>query len=91
MTNPEALPERVDRIEQKLDSLAASIDRRFDDVDRRFNEVDRQFNEVDRQFNEVTDALVEQRRYTEFAFDRLDSKLTTVDTKLDEVLRILRR
>lgn len=76
MTNP-ALPERVDRIEQKLDSLAASVDRRFDDVDRRFNE--------------VTDVLVEQRRYTEFAFDRLDSKLTTVDTKLDEVLRILRR
>ena len=77
MTNPEALPERVDRIEQKLDSLAASVDRRFDDVDRRFNG--------------VSDALVEQRRYTEFAFDRLDSKLTTVDTKLDEVLRILRR
>ncbi len=76
MTNP-ALPERVDRIEQKLDSLAASVDRRFDDVGRRFSE--------------VTDALVEQRRYTKFAFDRLDSKLTTVDTKLDEVLRILRR
>ena len=54
MTNPEALPDRVDRIEQKLDSLAVSIDRRFDDVDRRFNE--------------VTDALVEQRQYTEFAF-----------------------
>ena len=77
MTNHEALPERVDRIEQKLDSLAASIDRRFDDVDRRFNE--------------VTDALVEQRQYTEFAFERLDKKVISIDTKLDEVLRILRR
>ena len=77
MTNPEALPDRVDRIEQKLDSLAVSIDRRFDDVDRRFNE--------------VTDALVEQRQYTEFAFERLDKRLTAMDGKLDEVLRILRR
>lgn len=76
MTNPEALPDRVDRIEQKLDSLAVSIDRRFDDVDRRFNE--------------VTDALVEQRQYTEFAFERLDKRVTSIDTKLDEVLRLLR-
>ena len=97
MTNPEALPDRVDRVEQKLDSLAVSIDRRFDDVDRRFddvdrrfNDVDRRFNDVDRRFNEVTDALVEQRQYTEFAFERLDKKVTSIDTKLDEVLRLLR-
>lgn len=77
MTNPEALPDRVDRIEQKLDSLTASIDRRFADVDRRFND--------------VTDALVEQRQYTEFAFERLDKRLTAMDVKLDEVLHILRR
>ena len=91
MTNPEALPERVDRIEQKLDSLAVSIDRRFSDVDRRFSDVDRRFNEVDKRFNEVTDAIVEQRQYTEFAFERLDKRLTAMDGKLDEVLRILRR
>lgn len=84
MTNPEALPDRVDRIEQKLDSLTASIDRRFADVDRRFDD-------VDRRFNDVTDALVEQRQYTEFAFDRLDKRLTAMDVKLDEVLQILRR
>ena len=77
MTNPEALPDRVDRIEQKLDRLAVSEDSRF---------------------NEVSEALTEQRRYTEFAFERfgkafqtLDTKLTVIDTKLDEVLRILRR
>ena len=84
MTNPEALPDRVDRIEQKLDSLTASIDRRFADVDRRFDD-------VDRRFDDVTDALVEQRQYTEFAFDRLDKRLTAMDVKLDEVLHILRR
>ena len=77
MTNPEALPERVDRIEQKLDSLSVSVDRRF---------------------NEVSDALLEQRQYTEFAFERadkalerLDKGLTAMDVKLDEVLQILRR
>lgn len=91
MTNPEALPDRVDRIEQKLDSLTASIDRRFADVDRRFADVDRRFDDVDRRFNDVTDALVEQRQYTEFAFDRLDKRLTAMDVKLDEVLQILRR
>jgi len=84
MTNHEALPDRVDRIEQKLDSLAVSIDRRFEDVDRRFDD-------VDKRFNEVTDAIVEQRRYTEFAFERLDKRLTAMDGKLDDVLRILRR
>lgn len=84
MTNPEALPERVDRIEQKLDSLTESIDRRFNGVDRRFNE--------------VTDAIVEQRQYTEFAFERadkafarLETRLTAMDVNLDDVLQILRR
>ena len=98
MTNPEALPDRVDRIEQKLDSLTTSIDRRFADVDRRFADVDRRFDavdrrfdDVDRRFNDVTDALVEQRQYTEFAFERLDKRLTAMDVKLDEVLHILRR
>jgi hypothetical protein len=77
MTNPEALPERVDRIEQKLDSLATSMDERFATVDHRFDE--------------VSEAFAEQRRYTEFAFERLDTRLTAMDGKLDEVLRILRR
>ncbi|HVG70695.1 MAG TPA: hypothetical protein VM819_07285 [Vicinamibacterales bacterium] len=77
MTHPEALPERVDRIEQKLDSLATSMDERFATVDHRFDE--------------VSEAFAEQRRYTEFAFERLDKRLTAMDGKLDEVLRILRR
>jgi hypothetical protein len=58
MVDPmEALPAKVDAIEQKLDALIASVDRRFTSVDTRFDD--------------VTSALVEQRRYTEFAFERL--------------------
>ena len=32
---------------------------------------------VDRRFDEVTQALVEQREYTEFAFTQLDAKMTS--------------
>ena len=64
-------------IEQKLDSLATSMDERFATVDHRFDE--------------VSEAFAEQRRYTEFGFERLDKRLTAMDGKLDEVLRILRR
>jgi hypothetical protein len=58
MVDPmEALPAKVDAIEQKLDALIVSVDRRFTSVDTRFDD--------------VTSALVEQRRYTEFAIERL--------------------
>ena len=83
--NLDALPERVDRIEQKLDSLAASMDGRF---------------------GEVSDAIAEQRRYTEFAFERLqstmvdefkkvhlkfDEKIGALDRKVDEKIGALDR
>ncbi|HET9262576.1 MAG TPA: hypothetical protein VFO14_06005 [Vicinamibacterales bacterium] len=58
----EALAEKVDAIGQKLDAHASSVGARFDAVDARFDE--------------VTSALVEQRQYTEFAFDRLRSEMT---------------
>lgn len=61
----EALPERVEIIERKLDALSASVDRRFEQVDRRFDQVDEHF--------------AEQRRYTEFAYERLDQRLTRLE------------
>ena len=85
--NLEALPERVDRIEQKLDSLAIAVDERFEQVDKRFDslersidkrfeQVDKRFDSlersIDKRFDEVTQAIVEQRQYTEFAFERLE-------------------
>ena len=90
----ENLPERVEPIEQKLDALAVSVDRRFEEVDRRFEQIDRRFEQIDRRFeqidrrfDEVTDALVEQRQYTEFAFDRLRQEMLahfqTMPTKDD--------
>lgn len=70
-------------VEQKVDTLSASMDRRFDtlsaSVDQRFDtlsaSVDHRFDVVDQRFDEVTASLVEQRQYTEFAFDRLVSEM----------------
>ena len=105
------LPERVDAIEEKLDRLTASVDARFDAVDARFDAVDTRldgvdarldgidarFDTVDARFDDVTSAIVEQRRYTEFAFDRLRGEMlagfaamTTnfgrLERKLDQVI-----
>lgn len=76
MVDPmEALPERVNAIEQKVDALTVTVDVRFAAVDARFDAVDARFDTVDARFDEVTLALVEQRQYTEFAFDRLRGEM----------------
>ena len=60
--------QRVDALETRLDHLSASVDRRFDTVDRRFDAVDAGF--------------LEQRQYTEFAFEKLER---TVNARFDQV------
>ena len=79
--------ERTETVEQKLDTLSASVDKRFASVDERFDAVDM--------------ALIEQRQYTEFAFDRLsdemrnemrngfngvDSRFNRLERKLDQFI-----
>ena len=71
MTNgPENPPERVQGVEQKLDALRASVGAGFEQVDRRFEDVDA--------------ALLEQRQYTEFAYEKLDSKMDAGFSRLDQ-------
>jgi hypothetical protein len=89
MVDPlEALPVKVQAIEDKLDALGASVEARFEMVDARFDE--------------VTFALVEQRQVTEFAFERLQNEMTTgfsnmtdyfgrLERKLDQVIHRLTR
>lgn len=75
---------------QKLDTLSASVDNRFDtlsaSVDKRFDTLS---TSVDERFDAVDGALIEQRQYTEFAFDRLDSRFDTVDSRFDRLERKL--
>jgi hypothetical protein len=86
---PDPIQDRVSVVEQKVDAFSKSVDRRFEQVDRRFEQVDRRFEQVDRRFDQVdqrfdqvdrrfdetTAAVVEQRQYTEFAFERLRGEM----------------
>jgi hypothetical protein len=38
---------------------------------------------VDQRFEEVAESFAEQRRYTDFAFDRLDARITNLEEKMD--------
>jgi len=62
--------ERVERIENKLDLLSESVDQRC--------------KEVDKQFLEVREHFVGQRKYIEFAYDKLDKRMTEGFARLDQ-------
>ena len=68
------LTRRVDGLEIKLDDVSEKIDRLSDSVERRFEQVDA--------------AFVEQRQYTEFAFQRLES---TMDARFSRLGRWMHR
>jgi len=51
----------VEALAEKVDAIGQKLDAHASSVDARFDE--------------VTSALVEQRQYTEFAFDRLRSEM----------------
>lgn len=82
--------EGTEKVEQKLDTLSESVDRRFDmlttSVDQRFDTLS---TFVDDRFNAVDVAMIEQRQYTEFAFDRLAGEVRNgfeaVNGRLDGV------
>lgn len=89
MVDPAApLSESVNAVERTLDTLAVTVDARFEAVDARFDE--------------VTAALVEQRQYTEFAFERLRGEMvagfsamstnfTRLEGKLDQLIDYVMR
>lgn len=100
----ERLPERLEVVEQKIDALTTSVDARFEavvarfdaltaSVDARFEAVDARFDaltaSIDARFEEVAQAFVEQRQYTEFAFNRLATEMCAgfrrVDERLDQL------
>ena len=86
--------EGTETVGQKIDKLSASVDRRFDAVDERVATLSASVDErfatlsasVDARFDGVDVALVEQRQYTEFSFDRLDNRFDRLERKLDQFL-----
>jgi hypothetical protein len=88
------LTRRVDGLEIKLDDVSEKIDRLSDSIDQRFEQVDRRFEQIDA-------AFVEQRQYTEFAYQRLDTKMDAgfgrleghmgrVERKVDQLIDIIK-
>ena len=75
------MAETLETIAEKITALNKSVDARFVDVDKRFDE--------------VSEAFVEQREYTELAFDQLRTEMkggfSRLDRKLDRVLATLTR
>jgi predicted nucleic acid-binding Zn-ribbon protein len=89
--------EAVDKRFETVDKRFEAVDKRFDAVDKRFDAVDKRFDDVDKRFDDVAEALVEQREYTEFAFDKLRTDMiagsrqirgdiSRLERKLDRVL-----
>ena len=67
----DAIDERVEGVDKRFDA----IDEGFGGVDKRLVGIDARFRHVDTWFEETTEALAEQRRYTEFAFERLSVEI----------------
>jgi predicted nucleic acid-binding Zn-ribbon protein len=103
----EVVEHKLDRLSASVDERFNQVDERFKQVDERFNQVDERFNQVDERlkqidkrfdqvderFNGIEAALVEQRQYTEFAYERLDAKIDGLATgfvrlerKMDQII-----
>ena len=74
-------------VDERFTTLSASVDGRFTtlsaSVDERFSTLSAS---VDERFDAVDVALVEQRQYTEFTFNRLDSRFDRLERKLDQFI-----
>jgi hypothetical protein len=60
---------RVEAVERRLDDLAVSVQVGFERVDQRFDD--------------VAGSLVEQRQYTEYAYDQLVARMDAGFARLD--------
>jgi chromosome segregation ATPase len=65
------MAERVDGLPERLTSVETKLDSLAATMERRFDE--------------VAEALVEQRRYTDSAYERLDTKTSQIDGRLGEL------
>ena len=79
--DPNTNAEGTDAVVRTLDALSGSVDSRFAALTA----------SLDERFDAVDVALIEQRQYTEFAFDRLDSRFDRLERKLDQFIDVQSR
>ena len=90
------MPETLRTLSVALGELRLSVDHRFDQVDKRFEQVDQRFDAMDRRIDEpalsaVDEHFVEQRRYTEFAFEAVNNRILIARTPVRAPFRSARR
>jgi archaellum component FlaC len=74
----ERMDERFEKIDERfarMDERFEKIDERFAKIDERFEKIDERFAKIDEQFSDVSEQFAEQRRYTEFAYERLIQRM----------------
>jgi predicted nuclease with TOPRIM domain len=66
---------RIDKRFERMDERFERMDERFEKMDDRFAKIDERFAKIDEQFSDVSEQFAEQRRYTEFAYERLIQRM----------------
>ena len=79
------MPETRRTLSVALGELRSSVDHRFDQVDQRFDATDRR---IDERFRGVDEQFVEQRRYTEFAFEAVNNRISSLEHRFERVDRL---
>ena len=86
---------QVDERFQQMDERFQQMDERFKQMDERFQQVDQRFEKLEgnleQRFRDVQEHFVEQRKYVEFAYERLDRRMTDgfsrLETKINLIIR----
>ena len=84
----------------EVNARFGEVNARFDEVTARFDEITARFERIDRRLDEsfaaITQQFVEQRAYTDFAYERLDKAdqaltagITRLERKLDRILALV--
>ena len=75
----------IDSLARMTQNEFSRIDERFDAVDIRFDKVDERLNKMDTTLKTILDVVLEIP--SKKAFERLENKVQTIDTRLTSVER----
>lgn len=73
----------------KVDERFDAVDARFDKVDERFDAVDARFDKMDHTLKNILDVVLEIP--SKKSFERLETKVQDIDTRLASVERRIRK
>lgn len=74
------MPETLRTLSVALGEFRLSVDQRFEQVDQRLDATDRR---IDERFRAVDEHFVEQHRYTEFAFEAVNNRISSLEHRFE--------